>query len=285
MCKCMTTFRIILLLNLILHFAHGQKDNFYISGRVTDSETPNSKIYGLIVKILFNDSVFNEVACDTLGYYKVAISPKYSSAKITVSQDDIRMQADFPKNTECSNFIQPTIYFVQDYRIINPIEKNKDYVADFSIKKAIIDRRLPCLSFEKNTTIIKKCSSDSSDYLIKYIKCLLQENPKTIIEIHGKSWDERHHKMLSKKRAALIKNKLINLGIDKKRIKTKALADSQPLFSAQTIADEHNDYLKVEMEDKNRSISFVILSFDYDPVLKKIIRDNRKTNADKDDDD
>ncbi len=272
----MKRVHLILLFNLVLLVVMAQDNFIRISGRVTDSETPELRIYGMRVRLHFGDSLLYLTYCDSSGHYHFDVPfnlSKYGSVKIDLRQDNTKMWLDSPKIKECSEFKNPNMYFNNDVRILRLSDLKRDYRVDFSIEKAIVDRNLPCVSFEKNSTKFKKCSGDSTDRVIGYLKCFLSENPTTVIGIYGKSWDERFQRRLCRKRARSIKTSLISSGVDRARIKTGALRDREPVFSRHTIEAEKDVHRKAEMQDVNRSVYFVILSFDYEPGLKKIADD------------
>lgn len=262
------THRLIFLFLLSIQFSLGQTGVIHISGRVTDAEDPNIKMYGFIASARLNDTLAYEIKADSLGYYKFDITgkvPALDTIKISVRQDKDLMLKEFPKDKECPFFSFPNLYQTRDYRVISPVETDKNYVVDFVLQKYIIDFSISCLSFVKGKTKPKICGDDEPEIAFNYIKCLLQKNPTTIIEIRGRSWNENRSKHLSRKRARMIKDKLISEGFDKNRIEISALGDNHPVYSGETIKNENDGRKKMEMEDINRSVYFVILSFDHKP--------------------
>jgi len=59
--------RIFTVFIFLVQISFAQRNYFFIKGQVTDEELPDKRIYGLKAKISFNDSLFLETDCDSLG--------------------------------------------------------------------------------------------------------------------------------------------------------------------------------------------------------------------------
>ena len=251
----------------------GQRNYFYIKGKVTDQENPNKRIYGLKARVSFNDSLFIETDCDSLGNYSFPISrnfPRIFKTIVTIRQDKDILAKVFPPSKDCPFFSKiPDQYFTSDIRIISYKEHLTDFTVDFSIGKMIVDIRLPCIGFQKNSIELKKCYGDNPDTMIYCLKNILLQNPTIVVEIGGRAWQEKNQDKLSKQRAELVKQKLVSNGIDEQRIIITANGDKRAYISANEIKIAKTIIEKEELATRNRSIIFLIIAFDYDPILKK----------------
>jgi outer membrane protein OmpA-like peptidoglycan-associated protein len=268
--------RLLAIFIFIGHFSFGQRDYFVIKGQVTDDEQPSKRIYGIRTKISFNDSLFLETDCDSLGRYSFSVSrnfPRTFKTVVTVYQDNEVLKKQFPPPTDCPYVIGPDQYFAsKDLRIINYKEKLTDFVADFSLKKVLICYRLPTIGFEKNSLTLLPCHGDNPDTAIFCLKHTLLSNPTIIIELVGHSWNEKSLKNISLSRALMVRQRLISYGIDSLRLVVSSKGDTEPIHNKKTIKKAKTKSEKLELETENRSVFFKVVAFDYDPKLKKRVK-------------
>jgi hypothetical protein len=276
----MTRMRQLVIIFLLLgKISLGQRDYFYIKGKVTDRDDSTKRIYGLKARVSFNDSLFFETDCDSLGRYSFELSrnfPRAFKTQVTIRQDKNILSKLFPPSKECPFFSKiPDQYLTQDSRTISYKDKLADFIADFTLIRMCIDRRYPCISFQKNSTKLIRCSGDDPDTTIYCLKNVMIENPTIVAEVVGRAWEEKNTEVLSLRRAHLIKEKLVAYGVDSGRISVLGYADSKPPISAKEI-EMAKMPVKEDLKSINRSIIFRIIAFDYDPKAKKRITADKK---------
>jgi len=282
---------IIILLILLSQINFGQIQTIEIGGKVSFYNDKSQKIFDCKAKLLLNDTLFFETHSDTNGNYVFTISEnliKNFKAFVYVYQDQ-----NFD-NTKYRSLECPYLYFGPE-RFISPERSKiiyspgvKKYVINFYVNEACYSPHLPFFSFKKNSEELINFENFHPDTTILCLKALLLNNPTMVIQLRGNAWEEKNMKLLSIRRANLIKNRLINFGIDSLRILTTGLSDKVPYFSKSKIFD--SNLSKNEIEDRinrNRRVDYKVLSFDFDSRLKKRVetKEQPKTNSQLDDED
>lgn len=279
--------RLFFILIFLGQFSFGQRNFFFIKGQVTDEDHPDKRIYGLKAKISFNDSLFLETDCDSLGRYSFSVSrnfPRTFKTVITVYQDKDVLKKQFPPPADCPYVHGPDQYFTsKDIRIINYKEELTDFTADFSLRKVTICYRMPTIGFQKNSLALLPCHGDSPDTAIFCLKHTLLSNPAMVIELVGHAWNEKSVKDIALKRALIVRQRLISYGIDSLRIIASGKGDTEAIHNIKAIKKVKTKTEKLELETINRAVWLRILSFDYDPKLKKrVTQDSNDTDNDDD---
>jgi outer membrane protein OmpA-like peptidoglycan-associated protein len=110
---------------------------------------------------------------------------------------------------------------------------------------------LPDINFKENTTHLLTSSINA----LRQINDFMVKNPKAVIEIRGHvnapGYDnEGKVKRFSEKRAEEVKNFLVGMGIDGRRIKTAGMGNEQMLYP------NPSNY---QQEKANRRVEIVIL--------------------------
>ena len=92
---------------------------------------------------------------------------------------------------------------------------------------------------------------------------MLDENPTIIIELLVHSWNEKNMKSLSEKRAKVVINRLVEFGINNKRISTSLWLDRKPLIKPETINRAESIEKKEKFECTNRRITYKVVSWEF----------------------
>jgi outer membrane protein OmpA-like peptidoglycan-associated protein len=247
-----------------------------IAGHVSDTKKPAKKMYAFVARILVNDKVFKEVPCDSTGFFSTTIPDslrrKYKTT-VSVLQDGKKLKDLFPRPANTPYYyLRPDQYFASgDLRVLSNEGEARLFICDFSVNKAIICYSSPCIGFKKNKTDFLPCSGFDPDTTVMSLAYILNHEPLVVIEINGHSWDENRGKSLSLKRAEFLKEKLVAFGIDSARIKTKGKGNSQPIVTKTVIRKTDRKKEKEDLKKYNRRVEILVLSWDYDPLQKKII--------------
>ena len=194
---------------LSMNFSYGQADEILAQGKVSDSRTgkgiranikyssiPTGSIFGR-----FNDSTFSFSIFGTAKYQITAEAKGYNPKTVIVDPKD--MNADR-----------------KVLRDISLTPKGQTIILDhliFAQGKAVIDPK----SFEELDEVVQ----------------MMKENSKIEIQLEGHTDNVGSPKAnldLSQKRVDAVKKYLVEKGISKGRIQTKAFGGSQPLKNEQT---------------------------------------------------
>jgi len=247
------------------YFFYGQRDIIEIKGNIVDYDDSLKRIPELKVMLIFNDTLSIVTNADSLGNYSFNISRNFTKAyktNIIAYQDYQAAKKLFPPNKECPYFNNYWGYLQTRQKL----EFNSDanvFILNLKMTPVKVELRFPSVNFKKNSTEFSKCSFDDPDTSIICIKKVLAENPSVIIELQVHSWNEQHMNSLSKERAKLVIDKLIEFGIDSKRIKTTIWLDKKPLIRLDMIEKAKTVEEKERLECKNRRITYRIISWDY----------------------
>ncbi|MFZ6011022.1 MAG: OmpA family protein [Bacteroidota bacterium] len=199
----------ILILSIVSICGYAQESEIQAKGKVTDSRTnkglkaniryssiPTGSIYGR-----FNDSTFAFRIFGTAKYQITAEAKGYNPRTVIVDPKDI--------------------------------DNNKEVVRDIVLTPSGETIRLSHLIFAQGKSVIEPQSYDELDEVVQ----LMKENPKMEIQLEGHTDNQGSPKAnmeLSEDRVNAVKKYLVNKGITKDRIKTKAFGGSQPLKNEMT---------------------------------------------------
>jgi OmpA-OmpF porin, OOP family len=196
-------------LTSIVSFAHGQADEILAQGTVSDSRTgkgikasikyssiPTGSIFGR-----FNDSTFSFPIFGTAKYQITAEAKGYNPKTVIVDPKDVNAERKV-------------------IREIHLTPKGQTIVLDHLI-------------FAQGKAVIDPKSFDGLDEVVQMMK----ENTKIEIQLEGHTDNVGSPKAnldLSQKRVDAVKKYLVEKGISKSRIQTKAFGGSQPLRNEMT---------------------------------------------------
>jgi outer membrane protein OmpA-like peptidoglycan-associated protein len=251
-----------------------QTETIEISGKVSDPRDEKEAVFCCKVRLSF-DSLFIETECDTTGHYSFTISKslmRNHKTSLYAYQDHRLRQKKYPAPADC-----PYLYFGPK-RYMNSITSYFEYKPNIGIYKTDVEmqegcflQRGPCFNFKKNSVELVKCEDFDPDTSLFCLKNTLLKNPTIIIEINAHAYDEENNLKISELRAKEIKNKMVAFGIDSLRIAAKGHGDAKPLMAKYVLQKAKTKEEKELLKAMNRRAYFSILSWDYDPVLKKII--------------
>ncbi len=184
-------------------------------GRVLDSvsDAPNKlpvKAKIILERLPYGSEIGILSSNDTSGYYEYYLSLNHDY-KI-----DIKSEGHYP----FTETVKPRQWAANG-------ELHKDYYLTPQWKEDQVIR-LNKLIFEQGRSIISQESLSELNILAR----ALMGNPSMIIQLEGHTdWrgDSRSNMALSEERVEAVKNYLVSLGINQKRIKTKAFGGSNPI--------------------------------------------------------
>ena len=141
-------------------------------------------------------------------------------------------------------------------------------IAQNNQSKIIADKKTQLILFENNSVIpsSKKPLYESENLnfnaAIQHLFNVLQENPNMTLELGGYAdTKESAPDTLSKKRAELVFNELVKLGIKKNRLSVIGYGNSKPQRSEETIEMQKNDADKEALRIYNRRVVCHIINF------------------------
>lgn len=205
----MKTLMISLGLSIAVNLVMAQAPEILAEGKVTDSRTskgikanikyssiPTGSIFGR-----FNDSTFSFPIFGTAKYQITAEATGYNPRTVIVDPKDI--------------------------------DANHKVLRDISLTPTGQTMRLTHLIFAQGKSTIDPKSFGELDEVAQMMK----ENTKIVIQLEGHTDNQGSSKAnlaLSEERVEAVKKYLVNKGIAKDRVKTKAFGGSQPLSNEMT---------------------------------------------------
>jgi outer membrane protein OmpA-like peptidoglycan-associated protein len=258
--------KIIFIFLLSISFCiYGQKDFIEIKGNIVDDEDAFKKIPALKVMLTFNDTLAVETNADSLGNYSFKISRNFTKnykIHLIAFQDYQAAKKMYPTNKECPYF-DTYFGYLYNKQKIEIHSDSSSFTINLKMNPVKADMRLPTINFEKNSTNFTQCGYFNADTSIICIKKMLEENPTIIIELLVHSWNEKNMHSLSEKRAKVVINHLVELGINSKRIKTTLWLDKKPLIRPETIKRAQSVEEKEKFECTNRRITYRVVSWEF----------------------
>ncbi|SHG45473.1 Outer membrane protein OmpA [Chryseolinea serpens] len=196
-------------LSMVVTLVMAQEPEILAEGKVTDSRTnkgikanvkyssiPTGSIFGR-----FNDSTFSFPIFGTAKYQITAEATGYNPRTVIVDPKDI--------------------------------DANRKVLRDISLTPTGQTMRLTHLIFAQGKSTIDPKSFGELDEVAQMMK----ENTKIVIQLEGHTDNQGSSKAnlaLSEERVEAVKKYLVNKGIAKDRVKTKAFGGSQPLSNEMT---------------------------------------------------
>lgn len=201
--------------------------------------------------------------CNEKGNYTFTIPDSLNGQLIWVRpvQDKKRVlqnKTSPPCATDCT--LLPVYEFKPGKRIRINTDSSRLYRINFGGRVINNHLSFPQVYFKKNELeILPSDYYPSVDSAICNVKNILQCNKTWVIEIQGHcSPQEEDRERLSEKRAALLKEKLIRIGIHPNRMIIKGYADSIP--AAMEFANDNGDPVQVNTGDEARQrVSFSVI--------------------------
>jgi hypothetical protein len=253
----------ILFLTSFFSLTFAQNDFSEIKGIVTCSDWRDTGVVRnaeIVVRI--NDTLAFKVLTKEDGTYSLKLKKFKGSVKVSV---------EISKKTKSSKKNQCGFLANKDLRLINDVSKRDIYIVDFSlIPVTDCVPPPPTIYFKPNSLDLSWDKSGAfpfdmpPDSAFQYMASLLNENPGLILELSGHTdSDETKIDNLSLKRAQFVKDKLVSLGINGERLQPKAYGPTRMLISDEVIKKAKKKEERCALRQKNRRVTFLILSFDY----------------------
>lgn len=243
-----------------------------IHGNVKDQY--GSTLDNITVIYYNNGGIGFNTKTDTLGNYSLTI-PKSSflnTANMIFEQDIDAFKKRHIKDTTCLKF---NLFYTKVWRKLYKLDtiKNIAALSSLTIDQTLTNIcemiRFPPVIFDKNSVLPKNNDNNSGDFnyqidSINFIKCFLNNNPETTILIWGHSgYDEENKSGLSLQRANYVKQKLVELGINPKRIIIEGKGDSKLLVNRKMIKKSEIKVRKSYFLDRNRRCNIRIESVEF----------------------
>lgn len=134
--------------------------------------------------------------------------------------------------------------------------------------KIIVDKKPPLILFENNSVVpsnkkpLYETENLNFNAAIQHLFNILKENPKMTLQLNGYAdTRESNPDSLSKKRAELVFNELVKLGVKKKRLSVIGHGNSKTQRSEEMIEMEKTDADKEALRLYNRRVICSILNF------------------------
>ena len=132
----------------------------------------------------------------------------------------------------------------------------------------IVEKKAQLILFENNSVIpsnkkpLYETENVNFNAAIQHLFNILQENPKMTLEIGGYAdTKESDPDNLSKKRAELVFNELVKLGVNKKRLRVVGHGNSKPQRLENMIEREKTEADKEALRLYNRRVIVHIINF------------------------
>lgn len=258
-----------------------QSDTVYIHGVVRD-ETSSLPVKNAVIHLKLSNGRIHKATSNDSGYYSFKLCTVFATGELSIASD---------KNTQIVN--RKTNGFIASKdKLTFDFPKDRHITYDFRLKHGpMCFLSLPEFRFKENSTemvdykdFYGKDSAMLPEQQIQYYTELLSANPGIVVELKGKcDQAEKNREELSEKRARLIADKLIAKGIPLTRLVVIG-AGFQPMphVTEADIAPKTEDQKKLAHQ-KNRSVSFRIIHWDYEDTNSPIrIPDQRKNDEDSD---
>jgi hypothetical protein len=208
----------------------GTRGTFTVSGTISNVREKTPVDTSIYVKLYTQTGQTYKTYCDKEGKYKFTLSDSLNHKGIVLVplQDLNRVRNNNVRNACDYNRCQDDLYldFPKGKLIINT-DSARNYTINFEGQKFPNHFSLPILYFKKNDLEFTQADSYlSADSAICDVINILQCNKDFVMQISGHcSSKEKHKENLSLDRAALVKEKLISLGINPVRIVVKDNVD------------------------------------------------------------
>jgi hypothetical protein len=256
--------------------ALSQSDNLVLFGTVTNRD--KNVLENIDVMLSFDSNGGYITKTDSFGKYYFNVPKDKTNAKLELifrqntRADSIKYVRNI-KDTCCIKFDK---FYLKYFPTRHKLDSTYHLVKLDSLKINTElsfwgdETRLPFVVFKKNSievdsTPLNPHHSIIDIYSIQYLVCILNDNPTMMIEIAGKSsYDENNKLVLSENRANFIKTKLVQSGINPRRIKTVAFADKKMMVKENVIQKEKDLKRKLQFLEHNRRCYARIIGWDFE---------------------
>jgi hypothetical protein len=263
-----TNYRILIIfifLNTAMVF--GQTE-FTIHGVITNSRTKLPVDTSVYVTILTETKLSYLTFCNNNGEYSFHLPDSLNHKKVIVRalQDEKRIKK-YSTGEPCSSIcIEEGSFLLSSNakRFTFNSDSSKTYEISFSLIPAIFDFSLPTLYFKKNESLIVQSDRHVSvDSAICDIKNLLKCRKTFVLELCGNcSPSENHKDILSLKRAQVLRDKLIAMGINPERLIAKGYSDKRFEEKSKDFEEWRPSHIN-KTDYEGQTVTFVVLRRDF----------------------
>jgi hypothetical protein len=210
----------------------GTRGTFTVSGTITNLIKKVPVDTSVFVKLITETGGLYKTYCNQEGKYAFTLSDSLNGKRIilTPNQDEHKIKKDSITGACSYSCTTSDVYLAstESAKLKINTDSTRNYIADFGVITPNVHFFFPSLYFKKNELqLVQSDRSLSTDSAICGIINIIQCNKQIRIEINGNSSPhEKNKKMLSLKRAVLIRDQLIALGVNPARITTRGNGDS-----------------------------------------------------------
>ncbi len=216
------SFSIFILLNSTLVFG---QNKFILTGTIINRTTKLPVDSSIYVTINLEKNEFYKVYCNNDGIYSINISDSLNGKQIIIyASQDLKKINRHPSKEQgelCSfQCLDNRMYIESNKKKITlNADSTKKYKVDFNLNPIVIDLVSPTIYFKKNeVTMVQSDMYLTADTALCIVKNTMICRKNWVLEIQGHcSPKETNKDTLSLKRAELVIDKLISLGINPKR--------------------------------------------------------------------
>ncbi len=239
-------------------FVFGQKNEFSISGKVTDCKT-HGLIMNVQLRLIGDDGSSVQVMTDSAGHYFFD-NTKVKKKREYVLTSSVTKTSIIVGSKNNRGYVGSS----DKYKFNTLDTAGKAFEFNFCFVKGGCMMRSPCVNFSKNS--FSKYIIDSTFMDINMFYQFMLDNPNLVFEIAGHaSKEEKKPEVLAKKRAITIQDILLQKGIEPERLLVRSYSNTKPYEIIdedtweRTVADKSNE----DSYKLNRRVIISIVRKDY----------------------
>lgn len=249
-------------------------ESINISGSIVNASTKADVDTSVYVIAKFNGETKNAY-CNIKGQYTLDLPDSLNGCTIilTAMQDEKKLKKISTGEPCATNCPATTIYFngyPNKVKVVIDTNKTKYYTIDFQMSPLLAcGYRFPTIYFMKNTeTMVQSDFSLFPDSAVCEVKNLMKCKKEIVVEISGRCRPEEIDKdNLTFKRAQVVGNKLIAMGINPKRIIIKGYSDKY--YQEEEEWKKNKDYVEIrpafinKKDYESQTVNFSVLRKDF----------------------
>jgi outer membrane protein OmpA-like peptidoglycan-associated protein len=232
------------------------------------------------VTIKLGQTELYKTYCNNEGKYSFTIPNALNGKEINIAayQEYEKVKSIYRvREKNCSFICWDFLLFnsAGQKKITLKADSTKEYIANFVMGQSTPEMDFPTIYFKKNElTMVQSDDYLSADSALCEITGMLNCRKNMVIELSGYcSSEEKHKNRLSKKRAQLVKSKLVKLGINPARIVAKGYPKAKDFGKWEQ--EYRPAYInQTDYEGQTVSISALSNDFDVPKELKRKVDDD-----------